>query len=81
MNKVTCFIDRRSTHRYHLFVLIIINISNLAELGTGNYNDLFTQSHNTLRAAYSPKQYYISNQTSVLVTTGKAWLLTRLITT
>ena len=31
MNKVICFTDRRSTHRYHLFIWIIMNICNQAE--------------------------------------------------
>ena len=37
MNKVICFIDRRSSHRYHLIVWIIMNICNLAEIGTGTW--------------------------------------------
>ena len=36
MNEVICSIDRRSTHRYHLFVWIIMKICNLTELLTGN---------------------------------------------
>ena len=35
MNKVICFVDRQSIHRYYIFVGIIMNISNVTELGTG----------------------------------------------
>ena len=86
---VICFIDRRSTHHYHSLVRIIMNICNLNELDTGNPNlslsliliYLRKTKAKFLCAAYSPRQYYSSSQTSVLVTTGKAWLLRSFITT
>ena len=86
MIKVICFIDRRSTHRYHLFIWIIMNICNLAEMGTGNASlqlclvIIYAKPKQFLCAAYSPREYYSSSQASVLLTTYRFWLLRSFIT-
>ena len=61
-----------------------MNICYLTKLGTGNPSlslcliliyIIRKAKTKRLCAAYSPRQYYSSSQTSVLVTSGKAWLL------